>query len=61
VYNDYGGEGRNRKSDAVFELVKGLRENGVPIDGVGLQMHVSADGYPPAADIASNIARLAGR
>jgi endo-1,4-beta-xylanase len=59
VYNDYGGEGRNRKSDAIYALVKGLKERGVPIDGVGLQMHVAATSLPAVADIAANIRRLA--
>jgi GH35 family endo-1,4-beta-xylanase len=58
VYNDYGGEGLNRKSDAVFDLVKGLRQRGL-VDGVGLQMHISAAAFPPPADIAANINRLA--
>jgi endo-1,4-beta-xylanase len=59
VYNDYGGEGLSRKSDAIYDLVRGLKADGVPIDGVGLQMHISAAGYPPAADIEANVARLA--
>jgi GH35 family endo-1,4-beta-xylanase len=59
VYSDYGGEGLNRKSDAIYDLVRGLVEDGVPIDGVGLQMHISAAGYPKAAEIAANVARLA--
>jgi len=59
VYNDYGGEGLNRKSDAIYDLVRGLKADGVPIGGVGLQMHISAAGYPPATDVAANVARLA--
>jgi len=59
VYNDYGGEGLNRKSDAIYALVKDLRDRGVPIDGVGLQMHLQAWNMPAAADIAANIRRLA--
>ncbi len=59
VYNDYGGEGLGRKSDAIYALVKGLKGRGVPIDGVGLQMHLQASSAPPAADIAANIRRLA--
>jgi endo-1,4-beta-xylanase len=58
VYNDYGGEGLSRKSDAIYELVKGLEEQGL-VDGVGLQMHVAANSYPAPADIAANIRRLA--
>ena len=38
-YNDYSAEGSGAKSDAVFNLVSGLLNQGVPIDGVGWQMH----------------------
>jgi endo-1,4-beta-xylanase len=59
VYNDYGGEGLNRKSDDVYELVSGLVREGAPIGGVGLQMHLDAAALPPAADVARNLRRLA--
>jgi endo-1,4-beta-xylanase len=58
-YNDYGGEGKGRKADAIFELVRGLLQHGVPINGVGLQMHVCADSCPAPLDVAWNINRLA--
>jgi endo-1,4-beta-xylanase len=58
-YNDYDAEGAGAKSDRVYELVKALREKGVPIDGVGLQMHVDATSYPQPADMAANMDRLA--
>ena len=58
IYNDYSGEGLNAKSNAIYALVKDLKERRVPIDGVGLQMHISAAGFPPLADIAANIRRL---
>ncbi len=57
-YNDYGAEGLGVKSDAVYNLVKNLLEKGVPIHGVGLQMHVSTEYYPAPQDIAANIKRL---
>jgi endo-1,4-beta-xylanase len=57
-YNEYGAEGKGAKSDRVYELVRGLRQKGVPIDGVGLQMHVDATSYPQPADIAANMQRL---
>ena len=59
IYNDYGGEGLNRKSDDVYELVRDLMRQGVPIGGVGLQMHLDAASLPPAADVARNLRRLA--
>jgi GH35 family endo-1,4-beta-xylanase len=58
-YNDYGGEGLSAKSDRIYSLVQGLRAQGVPIDGVGLQMHVSATSAPSEANIAANMRRLA--
>src|SRR5262245_53794625 len=38
-YNDYSAEGSGAKSDAVFNLVSGLVNQGVTINGVGWQMH----------------------
>ncbi len=58
-YNDYGGEGLNAKAERIYQLVRDLRSAGVPIDGVGLQMHISAGSRPADADIAANMARLA--
>jgi endo-1,4-beta-xylanase len=59
-YNDYGAEGRNAKSDFVYNMVQGMLARGVPINGVGLQMHTgSTDASPSAADLAFNMQRLA--
>jgi endo-1,4-beta-xylanase len=59
-YNDYGGEGTNAKAERIYGLLQDLLANGVPIDGVGLQMHISATGRPSDAAIAANMRRLAG-
>jgi endo-1,4-beta-xylanase len=58
-YNDYGGDGLGLKSDRIYDLVRTLVADGVPIDGVGLQMHVTATNPPPASSVASNMARIA--
>jgi Glycosyl hydrolase family 10 len=34
-YNDAEGEGMNRKSDAIYAMVKEFKQRNVPIDGVG--------------------------
>jgi len=47
----------NRKSDAIYAMVKDFKHRGVPIDGVGLQMHVSQPNLDTSV-IAANIARL---
>jgi endo-1,4-beta-xylanase len=60
-YNDAEGEGMNLKSDAIYAMIKSFKSRGVPIDGVGLQMHFSlreADVAGFAADISKNISRL---
>lgn len=56
-YNEAGGEGLNRKSDAVYAMMKDFKQRGVPIDGIGLQMHISQLDFDPAG-VATNIARL---
>lgn len=59
-YNEAEGEGMNRKSDAIYAMVRDFKSRGVPIDGVGLQMHVptlDADTFS-TSNLSSNIARL---
>jgi endo-1,4-beta-xylanase len=59
-YNEYGAEGLGAKSDFVYSLVQGMLARGVPIHGVGLQMHAGpADASPSAAQVAANMQRLA--
>ncbi len=56
-YNDYGAEGVGGKGDAVYELVKGLKEQGVPIHGVGWQGHFQSSSF--IMDMKDNGRRLA--
>jgi endo-1,4-beta-xylanase len=58
-YNDYGAEGLSQKSNAIYNLLSGMIKRGVPINGVGLEMHVSVDGYPQPQDVLANMKRLA--
>src|SRR5437016_5137136 len=59
-YNDTGGEGLGAKSDKVYALVKGLKDRGVPIDGVGLQMHLNLNNPISGKAVLTNLQRLAG-
>ncbi|HOJ78011.1 MAG TPA: endo-1,4-beta-xylanase [Bacillota bacterium] len=43
-YNDYGADDFNSKATAIYEMVKGMLERGVPIHGVGFQMHIDTTG-----------------
>jgi endo-1,4-beta-xylanase len=59
-YNDFGIEGLGSKSDATVDLVEKLVDSGVPIHGVGFQMHTQAtDSSPTLADFRANLARYA--
>jgi endo-1,4-beta-xylanase len=56
-YNEAEAETINPKSDAVYAMVRDFRHRGVPIDGVGFQMHIPnlrAD----VASISANISRF---
>jgi endo-1,4-beta-xylanase len=60
-YNEAEGEALNRKSDAIYAMIKDFKRRGVPLDGVGLQMHIptlDADVATIVANIGANIARL---
>jgi endo-1,4-beta-xylanase len=59
-YNDFNTEGTSAKANAVFNMVQGMRQRGVPIDGVGLQMHINSgvDGNRSADQIRQNMQRL---
>lgn len=55
--NDYNVEGVNAKSTALYNLVRSLKERGVPIDGVGLQAHLILGQVP--STMQQNIQRFA--
>ncbi len=48
-YNDYGAEVVNAKSNAIYAMAKDFKARAVPLDGIGLQMHLSLN---------ANLARL---
>lgn len=56
-YNEAEAEAVNPKSDAILAMVRDFRRRGVPIDGVGFQMHI-ANLHADAASISANIARF---
>ena len=54
--NEIGAEGINAKSNRFFEIVSRLKRDGVPIDGVGFQVHANRDGLP--GDFVENMRRF---
>jgi endo-1,4-beta-xylanase len=59
IYNDFANEGLSDKSTAIYNMVKDMKARGVPIDGVGLQMHVGVNTMPTRAQVEANLQRLA--
>ncbi|MBF0521999.1 MAG: endo-1,4-beta-xylanase [Candidatus Omnitrophica bacterium] len=58
-YNEDGIEMRNKKSDAVYELIKKLKAKGVPIDGIGFEGHFDLAPEGTMKNMAANIKRFA--
>lgn len=54
VINDYNLEIIPEKRQGMYNLVKGMLERGVPVDTVGLQMHINLEN-PPVSEIEKTI------
>ncbi len=58
IINDFNNESINDTSNLMYDYVKGALARGVPIDGVGMQMHIDG-GHPPTKDeVISNMKRF---
>lgn len=56
--NEIGADTANAKSNALLALVTRLRVTGVPLDGVGFQMHTELGDAPGETALADNLARF---
>ena len=62
--NDWGSDSINKRSNKLFEIVKDLIAKGVPIDGVGFQMHLglgnckTSNTVPEMSSIMENFKRF---
>lgn len=59
VLNDFYNETKNSASDAMYEYVKGAKSRGVPIDGIGMQMHIDASRAPKKQEVIDSMNRFA--
>lgn len=59
-YNDYNIEAGGQKTANLLSLIDGMRSRGVPITGVGFQMHVTID-WPSISAIESSLKAVADR
>jgi endo-1,4-beta-xylanase len=58
-YNDYNIEPVNSKSDSVYAMLADLKARGVPVSGIGMQMHLIVGSMPSLSSMADNFARFA--
>jgi uncharacterized protein (TIGR03437 family) len=56
-YNDYSAETINTKSDAIYGMAQDFKARGVPLDGIGLQMHFTTS-TGSLASMDANIKRI---
>jgi endo-1,4-beta-xylanase len=56
IYNDYGAETDNAKSDAIYAMAQDFLARGVPLDGIGFQFHLS--GTPSLSSMRANFQRF---
>lgn len=58
--NDYGAELMNAKSDAIYAMAQDFKTRGVPLNGIGLELHIdpSFDTQANMTSLGQNIQRL---
>jgi endo-1,4-beta-xylanase len=57
-YNDYGVESTPQHAESVYRLLRDLRARHIPVDGVGLQMHLTVDDLNEIDRLPSVLAKL---
>lgn len=59
ILNDFDNETENSVSNAEYNYIKAAKARGVPIDGIGMQMHIDASNPPSTAAVLKNMQRFA--
>lgn len=58
ILNDFDNEHFNPVSDAMYQYIKDAKARGVPIDGIGMQMHIDGTHPPDAQEVIQNMRRF---
>lgn len=59
ILNDFNNESINETSNAMYSYVKDALGRGVPIDGIGMQMHLDGTKPPDKQSVIANMKRFA--
>ncbi len=58
ILNDFQNESKNDISDAMYAYIKDAKARGIPIDGIGMQMHIDGTHPPMKDEVVSNMKRF---
>ncbi len=59
LLNDFNNETQNEVSDAMYDYVVRAKAKGIPIDGIGMQMHLDGSNPPDKEAVKANMRRFA--
>lgn len=59
ILNDFGNETVGEISNLMYEYVKDAKTRGIPIDAIGMQMHISGSDSPQKSKVKENMQRFA--
>lgn len=59
ILNDFGNETEGEISNLMYDYIKDARSRGIPIDALGMQMHMSGTNTPPKEHVVANMRRFA--
>jgi endo-1,4-beta-xylanase len=58
ILNDFDNDHFNPVSDAMYNYIKGAKARGVPIDGIGMQLHIDGTHPPDMTEVVANMQRF---
>jgi endo-1,4-beta-xylanase len=59
ILNDFGNETEGQISNLMYDYVKDARARGIPVDAIGMQMHISGTNPPAKDKVLTNMQRFA--
>lgn len=58
LLNDFNDEIYSTTSNHMYDYIKSAKQRGIPIDGIGMQMHIDANQRPNKAEVIANMQRF---
>jgi len=58
LLNDFGNETEGETSNLMYDYIKDAKSRGIPIDALGMQMHIDATNAPSKEKVVSNMKRF---